>query len=216
MIVDAPVTAYLESLHDPDPVLARMEAHARRDDIPVVEPQTGQLLQVLAHAIGARRVLEIGTAIGVSTLYLARALPPDGVVVTFEIDRGRQEAARGYLAEGGVGDRVDLRLEPGIDGIARLASERPEPFDLAFLDAVKLEYGDYLSAALPLLRRGALVAVDNVLMGGAVAVGRADYQWSQEMVDRARAFNERLLSDAGLAATVLPVGDGVALAVKLG
>lgn len=187
-----------------------MEEHGRRDRIPIVGPETGQLLQALALARGARRVIEVGTAIGVSTLYMARALPAGGTLVSFEIDAGRHQAARGYLTRAGVLDRVDLRLQDAREGLGELSG----PFDMAFIDGVKIQYGDYFDALLPLLGRGAVVAVDNVLMGGAVAEGRSDGRWDQEQIDRARAFNERLLTHEELTATITPVGDGVLIAVR--
>ena len=111
VIVTEAVSRYLAELRsESDPVLAEMEAHGARDGIPIVVPETGALLHVLALASGARRVLEVGTAIGVSTLYLARALPDDGRVVSFEIDPERQAAARDYLERAGLLGRADLRL----------------------------------------------------------------------------------------------------------
>ena len=111
MIVTDAVAEYLAaSRSEPDELLAEMEEHGRRDGVPIVVPETGQLLHVLALASRARRVLEVGTAIGVSTLYLARALPADGVVVSFEIDERRHLAARDYLQRAGVLERADLRL----------------------------------------------------------------------------------------------------------
>src|ERR1700729_3667631 len=97
-----------------------MEAHGARDEIPIVEPQGGQLLHVLALARGARRIVEVGTAIGVSTLYMARALPSGGELVSFDIDPERQDAAREYLDRAGVGDRVDLRLQDAREGLREL------------------------------------------------------------------------------------------------
>jgi predicted O-methyltransferase YrrM len=212
VIVTDAVGRYVAELQEgTDPVLAEMEAHAARDRIPVVDPATGRLLEILCRAIGARRVVEIGTAIGVSTLYLARGLTAGGSVVSFEVDPERQAAARGYLARAGVADRVDLRLEPGLGGVRRLDGA----FDLAFLDAVKGEYEGYLDAVVPLLRPGGLVAVDNVLMGGTVAEGRGDDHWSDAHVATARAFNARLHGHPELLATLTPVGDGVALAVRV-
>jgi predicted O-methyltransferase YrrM len=212
VILTPAVEAYLEELLPAsDPLLAEMEAHGRRDRIPIVNRETGVLLGVLARSVQARRIVEIGTAIGVSTLHLARALPADGELVSFEVDAVRHAAAQGYLERAGLGDRVDLRLQPGLEGLAELSG----PFDLAFLDAVKLEYGDYLSAVLPLLRSGGLVVVDNLLMGGAVAEGRAGEDgWSQASIDHARAVNRRLVAGEGLTGTLLPVGDGVGVAVK--
>ncbi len=211
MIVTEAVDTYLARLrHEPDPVLAEMEAHAARDGIPIVVPETGTLLHVLARVRGARRVVEVGTAIGVSTLHLARALPPEGMIVSFEVDQARHAAARGYLDRAGALDRVDLRLEDARTGLRSLDG----PFDMAFIDGVKTQYGEYLELLLPLLGERAVLAVDNVLMGGTVAEGRSDGRWSDEQIAAARAFNERLLSLADFEGTLTPVGDGVLVAVR--
>jgi predicted O-methyltransferase YrrM len=206
VIVTDSVSRYIDRLRQPpDRVLARMEAHADRDQIPVVVPATGRLLEVLALARGARRALEIGTAIGVSTLYIARGLAEDGQVVSFEIDSERHAAAREYLEQAGVGDRVDLRLQDAREGLRSLEGE----FDFAFMDGVKAQYGEYFEAVLPLLAEGAVLVVDNVLMSGTVATENGS-----ERTSVARAFNERLLTHAELTATLTPVGDGVLIAVK--
>jgi predicted O-methyltransferase YrrM len=211
MIVTPAVREYLDATRPPaDPLLAELQAHGARDRIPILDAQSGALLHVLAHAIGARRIVEIGTAIGVSTLHLARALPADGELVSFEIDADRHGAARGYLARAGVEARVELRLQDARAGLAELTG----PFDLAFLDGVKAEYDEYLALVVPLLRPGGLVAVDNVLMSGTVAENRSDGHWTDEQIARARAFNERLLSHPQLIATITPVGDGIALAAR--
>lgn len=211
MIVTEAVTTYLADLRDaPDPILAEMEDQGAREGIPIVVPETGALLHVLALACGARRVLEVGTAIGVSTLYLARALPEGGTIVSFEIDPERQRAARDYLERAEVLDRADLRLQDAREGLASLEAS----FDLAFVDGVKSEYGQYFDGVLPLLRPGGLLLVDNVLMSGTVADGRSDGHWTEDQIERARAFNRRLLSESELVGTVTPVGDGVLVAVK--
>ena len=211
MIVTEAVDRYTESLRDePDPVLAEMERHAARDGIPIVVPQTGALLHVLALAVAARRIVEVGTAIGVSTLYLARALPPGGKILSFEVDEERHAAARSYLKRAGALDRADLRLQDAREGL----SDVGEQFDMAFIDGVKAQYGDYFDRLLPLLRDGGLLAVDNVLMGGTVAEGRGDGRWTEEHIRSARAFNQRLLRGGQLTGTVTPVGDGVLVAVK--
>ena len=211
MIVTDAVQEYLRgSRAEPDPVLRRMEEQGAREGIPIVFPGTGQLLHVLARACGARRVLEVGTAIGVSTLYLARALPDDGQVVSFEIDEARHQAARRYLEEAGVLDRADLRLKDAREGLRELDGE----FDMAFIDGVKAQYGDYFDALLPLVRSGGLLTVDNVLMSGSVATGEPDGRWSEEQIAGARAFNRRLLEHEQLTGTITPVGDGVLVAVK--
>jgi predicted O-methyltransferase YrrM len=209
MIVTDAVRQYFAGLRaDPDPVLEAMEEQGKREGIPIVVPETGALLHVLALACRARRVLEVGTAIGVSTLYLARALPEDGRVVSFEIDEQRHAAARDYLRRAGVSAQADLRLQDAREGLATLS----EPFDLAFIDGVKTQYGEYFDGVLPLLRSGGVLVVDNVLMGGTVAEGRSDGHWTEDQLAQAREFNRRLLSQ--LTATVTPVGDGVLVGVK--
>ncbi len=211
MIVTEAVSRYLASLRtSPDPLLAELEAQAAREGIPIVVPETGALLAVLARAAGARRIVEVGTAIGVSTLYLARALPADGEIVSFEIDERRHQAARAYLERAGVLARADLRLQDAREGLGHLDGS----FDMAFIDGVKAQYGDYFDSLLPLLRPGAVLAVDNVLMSGTVAEGRSDGHWTDEQIATARAFNERLLTGDQLTGTVTPVGDGVLIAVR--
>jgi caffeoyl-CoA O-methyltransferase len=196
----------------PDPMLAEMEAHAARDGIPVVVPETGELLQVLALASGAKRALEVGTAIGVSALYIARGLAAGGTIISFEIDPERHEAARAYLARAECGDRADLRLQDARAGIGSIDGT----FDFAFVDGFKTQYGDYFDELLPRLAPGAVLAVDNTLMSGAVAEGKGDGQWTDQQVSDARAFNERLLTHPELVGTLTPVGDGVLVAVKRG
>jgi caffeoyl-CoA O-methyltransferase len=212
MIVADAVEEYLDALRpDPDPILAEMEAQAEREGIPIVVPQTGALLSVLALARGARRIVEVGTAIGVSTLYMARALPDDGLIVSFEIDERRHRAARDYLERAGVVERADLRLQDAREGLESLS----EPFDMAFIDGVKAQYGDYFEALVPLLGPRAVLAVDNVLMSGTVATGRGDGNWGDAQIATARAFNERLLNDERFSGAVFPVGDGVLVAVRV-
>lgn len=211
MIVTPAVREYFDATRPPaDPLLAEMQAHGARERIPILDAQSGALLHMLARAIGARRIVEVGTAIGVSTLQLARALPPDGELVSFEIDRERHAAARAYLERDDPPARIDLRLQDARAGLAELDG----PFDLAFLDGVKAEYEEYLVRIVPLLRPGGLVAVDNVLMSGTVAENRSDGHWTDAQIATARAFNERLLRHPELVATIAPVGDGIALATK--
>jgi predicted O-methyltransferase YrrM len=212
VIVTDAVDGYLEGLRpDPDPILAEMEAHGRREGVPIVVPQTGELLHLLALIRGARRIVEVGTAIGVSTLYMARALPEGGVIVSFEIDERRHDAARGYLERAGVLDRADLRLQDARTGLESLSG----PFDMAFIDGVKTQYGDYFEALMPLLGSRAVLVVDNVLMSGRVAEGRGNEYWSDKQIAAARAFNERLLADERLNGMVFPVGDGLLLAIRV-
>jgi predicted O-methyltransferase YrrM len=212
MIVDDAVTGYLlESRRPPDAVLAEMEAHGEREGIPIVVPDTGAFLEALTAAAGARRVVEVGTAIGVSTLHIARALPPDGVIVSFEVDEARHRAAREYLERAGVSGRTDLRLRDAGEGLAELD---PGAWDMVFLDGLKGDYPRHLELSLPLLRRGGTILVDNTLLGGRVAGAAGPDHWSDDAVATMRRFNAGLLRRDDMAAALLPVGDGVLMAVK--
>ena len=211
VILTREVDEYLATLRRaPDEVLAEMEAEAQRDWVPVVPPETGELLGLLARMRGASRVVEIGTAIGVSTLYIARALPHGGQVVSFEIDPARYKAARDYLQRAGVLDRADLRLQDAREGLASLDG----PFDMAFIDAAKMQYGDYIELLLPLLAPRAVVAIDNMLMSGTVATGRSDGNWTESQIEMARALNARVLAMPEFEASLLPIGDGLLVAVR--
>jgi caffeoyl-CoA O-methyltransferase len=212
VIVTDAVSDYLRGLRPTsDPVLAAMEVHAARDGVPIVVPEAGELLHVLALGARPRRIVEVGTAIGVSTLYLARALPDDGVIVSFEVDPERHAAARDYLDRAGLLERADLRLQDAREGLRELAQGS---FEFAFLDGVKAQYGDYLEQVVPLLRAGGVLAIDNVLMSGTVAEGHSDGNWTDGQIEVMRAFTARVLADERLVGTVTPVGDGVLVAVR--
>ncbi|MGZ4198509.1 MAG: O-methyltransferase [Solirubrobacteraceae bacterium] len=211
VIVTEAVDSYLATLRsEPDEVLAEMEAQAEREWIPVVPPETGEFLALVARIRGASNVVEIGTAIGVSTLYLARALPADGRIVSFEIDPARHEAARDYLQRAGVLDRAELRLQDAREGLASVRG----PFDMAFVDAAKMQYGNYIDLLLPLLAPRAVVAIDNMLMSGTVATGRGDGNWTEDQIEMAQALNARVVGMPEFQASLLPVGDGLLVAVR--
>jgi predicted O-methyltransferase YrrM len=212
VIVTEAVNEYLGSLRPPaDAVLAEMQEQGRREGIPIVSPETGMLLHLLARGAGARRIVEVGTAIGVSTLYLARALEPGGTIVSFEVDAERHAAAREYLGRAGVAERAELHLRDAREGLKNLAEA--EPFDFAFIDGVKAQYGDYFDLLLPLLGSGAVLAIDNMLMSGTVAENRSDGHWGEDQIAGMRAFTRRVLGLEQLAGSVLPVGDGVLVGV---
>ena len=207
MINDPAVTDYLIGLEpEPDALLAEMRAHGDRDRIPIVEHVTGGLLETLATATGAKRAVEVGTAIGVSTLHLSRG---GAHVTSFEVDPERYEAAKEYLKRGGF--EPDLRLQDATEGLASL---EPGSFDLGFIDGPKAGYGTHLDQIVGLLRPGGLLLVDNVLMSGGAATGEPTDQWSEESVALIRDFNADLKARDDLRATFLAVGDGVALAVR--
>jgi predicted O-methyltransferase YrrM len=211
MIVTDAVRSYLEQTRpEPDALLAEMRERGTRDSVPILDAQAATLLQVLARAVRARRIVEVGTAIGVSTLHLARALPDDGELISFEIDPERHTQALSYVARARLSARVDLRLQDAAEGLLELEG----PFDLAFLDGLKAEYAGHLDLIVPLMRPGGLLAVDNVLMSGAVAEGRPIDGWSGDRVATARTFNDHFLGHPDLDGLITPVGDGIALAVR--
>lgn len=204
------VDGYLRSLRpERDGAMAEMEALAQRDSVPIVAWETGRLLASLCRATDPR-VLEVGTAIGYSALHMAQQLS-EGSIVTLEYDNTRIASARELLDRAGVGDRVEI-----VEGDARETIPTLQaPFDLIFLDATKGEYRDYLRLAEPLASNRALLLIDNVLMSGEVALAHGtDTGWGDESLAAARALNAELLAGTDWLGSVLPVGDGVALATR--
>jgi predicted O-methyltransferase YrrM len=182
-----------------------------------VSPSQGKLLNLLARVLGARAILEIGTLGGYSTIWLARALPADGRLVTLEIDATHAEVARANIAHAGLSQRVQLRLGPALDTLAQLAAERAGPFDLTFIDADKPNIPAYFKWALQLSRPGSLIVVDNVVRDGAV-IEAASLDASVQGV---RRLNELMASEPRVSATTIQtVGakgyDGFALALVTG
>lgn len=153
-----------------DPALDGALRHNADAGLPAIDvsPAQGKLLHLLARMCGARRILEIGTLGGYSTIWLARAVPETGRVVTLELDPRHAEVARTNVAAAGLATRVDLRVGPALDSLARLRDEAPEPFDLVFIDADKPNNENYLTAALALSRPGTVIVCDNVIRDGAV------------------------------------------------
>jgi predicted O-methyltransferase YrrM len=199
---------YLERLLPPrDALLAEMEEHARRDGIPIADPEVGRFLEVVARAKGARRIVEVGPAIGYGAMRLARGAP-EARVVTIDRDPAMLAAARGYLERGGVLDRVELVAGEALEAIADLQP----PFDLVWVDAAKADYRRYLDRLLPLVVVGGLLVFDNVLWKGRVAEPPDE---DDAAADHLRTFNAYLMMHPQLTATVVPLGDGVALATKL-
>jgi predicted O-methyltransferase YrrM len=198
--------AYLDRLLPPrDPLLAEMEALAGRD-VPISDPEVGRLLSILARARASRRILEVGTAIGYGTLCLARGAP-EARVLTIDSDPERLETARRFLERAGVLERVELLQGAALDVIPRIDG----PFDLVYLDAVKTEYRRYLDLLLPKMAIGGLVVADNLLWKGLVASPPDE---PDRDADALRAFDGYLMIHPQLEAVVLPLGDGVGLAVK--
>jgi predicted O-methyltransferase YrrM len=209
-ILDERVENYIHSLRpDRSPVMAEMEAVAERDGVPIVNWETGRFLAALGRAMDPV-VLEVGTAIGYSTLHIAEQLV-DGRVITLELDASRAQQARSFWERAGVADRIEL-----IEGDARSTIEDVEgPIDLLFVDAAKEQYGGYIEAAEPKLSERAVLVVDNMLMSGEVALpSDVETLWRAEALASARALNAGLLGSEKWLACVLPVGDGIAFGVR--
>jgi len=194
-------------------------ARSREVGLPAIEvsPAQGAFLGILARATRARRILEIGTLGGYSTIFLARDLPVDGRVVTLEREPKHAAVARENFAAAGLADRVEVLEGSALASLARLRSEGADPFDLVFVDADKADYPDYLAAVLPLCRPGTLIVADNVVRKGAVV----DASDPDPRVVGARRFLDDVARDPRLRGTVLQtVGrkghDGMAIVVVLG
>jgi predicted O-methyltransferase YrrM len=179
-----------------------------------VSPPQGKLLMLLAKALGARNILEIGTLGGYSTIWLARALPPDGRLITLEFEPKHAEVARANIARAGFANSVEVRLGAAIETLPKLASEAVGPFDFIFIDADKPSYSEYLDWSLKLSRPGTLIVADNVVRDGAVV----DASSTDALVQGIRRFNEKLAAELRVSATALQtVGvkgyDGFAMAL---
>lgn len=200
-----------------DEVLVRAREASARTTAPNIEvsPALGSLLHLLARMSGARRVLEFGTLAGYSTTWLARAVGPEGCVVTLELEPRNAAVARETFEHAGVADRVDVVVGPALVSAHRLVEAGVEPFDLVFIDADKPNNPHYLDAALRLTRPGAVIVVDNVVRGGAVV----DAGSEDPNVHGVRAVTEAIAATPELDATALQtVGvkgwDGIIVAVR--
>lgn len=212
-ILDDGVRAYLHGLRpERSATMAEMEAVAERDGVPIVHWEAGRFLASLCRALDPA-VLEVGTAIGYSTLHMAEQLH-GGRVTTLERDPDRARQARDFLERAGVADRVEIVEGDAIETIGTLDG----PFDLLFVDAAKDEYRRYIELAEPLLADRALLVVDNLLMGGEVALSGAggDTFWRPEALAAARELNTELLSSERWVGSVLAVGDGIGFAARAG
>ena len=194
-----------------DDVLSALREEADRTGLPpiAISPDEGRLLQVLLQAVGARRVLEVGTLGGYSAIWMARALPPDGSLLSIEIDPARAEFARRYIRRAGEDRKVEIRVGRALEVLPSLDGER---FDVAFLDADKEPLPTYLEWAIRLVRPGGLVIADNALWSGKVADPGNDEPETRAV----REFNRRFASDPRIAGIVVPVRDGVAIGVVRG
>ena len=190
-----------------DALLAEMEAYAAEHRVPIADREVALFLEITARAINAKRILEIGLAIGYSVVHLVRGMAEGGLMVTIDPNDEMIRAAEGYLERAGLRNRVRIERGKALDVIPHLT----DTFDLLFIDAMKDEYVEYLEQALPKLRTGGVVIVDNLLWGGRVA---SDAEPDRD-TSALRKFNEHFMGHPQLRAVILSVGDGLGYAVKL-
>ena len=213
----ATVDRYVEGLFiGTDAALEAAVADSQAAGLPAIQvsPVQGCLLHLLALLVRARRILEIGTLGGYSTIWLARALPDDGHLISLESQPRHAEVARANIARAGLAERVEIRIGRALDTLAALAATGPAPFDMVFIDADKDAYLDYLQWALRLTRSGSLIVADNVVRRGVIPVAGEDGARALGI----QRFNAALAAEPRVTATILPlVGskgfDGMALAV---
>jgi predicted O-methyltransferase YrrM len=171
-----------------------------------IGPDQGALLQILVRILGAKRCIEVGTFTGYSALAVALTLPRDGKIICCDVNAEWTAIGRRYWKKAGVERKIDLRLGPALDTLKALKGK----FDFAFIDADKPNYWQYYERCLKLLRKGALIAVDNTLWGGSVI----DPAKQDENTRALREFNRRLYRDRRVEIALVPIGDGLTLAVK--
>jgi caffeoyl-CoA O-methyltransferase len=206
-ITTAPVDEYLYSLLPArDEVLSEMEALAIERRIPIVGPAVARILYQLATMVQAKTVFELGSAIGYSTIWWARAVGENGRVVYTDSDRNNSEQARRYFERAGVRKQVAIRTGDALE----LLSEEKQEFDIIFNDVDKDDYPRVFKLALPRLRKGGLFVTDNVLWSGKVTQESP----SEATTKAIKEFNRLLYGSPDLFTTILPIRDGVAVAVK--
>ena len=211
-IVPDPVERYLSGLNRAtDSVLADIARDGEAQDLPLVDAEVGALLRVLAMSVGARRILEIGTCIGYSGIWLARALPADGILITMEKDQQRAAIAKANFERAGVGDKVSIMVGDAALKIVKVAG----PFDLVFQDGHKPLYNTLLDPLVKLLRPGGLLVTDNVLWDGEVVSGFLDKPRRNDEDTKAIAeYNERITTHPQLLTSIVPLRDGVAISIR--
>ncbi len=202
---------YLRRLHrNPSPLLLELEQMGHADDVPIVARDTGRLLSTLVHAMQANRILEIGTAYGYSTLWMALAMPPAGKLWTIDPDTERTSVALDFLERANKADSVNVMNQPALEVLPTFPVRN---LDIVFIDAIKTEYEEYLELTVPLLKRSGLVVVDNLLWDGKSSAEPTSHD---SAATRAiRDFNRTFLNHPQLDATIVPIGDGVGIGSRI-
>ena len=192
-----------------DVLIAEMEQYADENSVPIADREVALFLEITARAMRARRILEIGMAIGYSAVNFARAMEAGGLVVTIEPDDEMIKRASGFLSRARVSERVRIERGRALEVMPHLT----ETFDLIFIDAVKEEYEKYLDSSVPLLRNGGVIIADNVLWKGQVA-GEVREPKQKASTEALRRFNEKFMRHPQLRSVIVPIGDGLAYGVK--
>ena len=194
-------------------ILKKLRAETAKHPMAVMQisPDQGQFMSLLVQLLGAKKTLDIGVFTGYSSLVVALALPTDGKVVACDIDETYTAIARRYWQAAGVADKIELHIAPALETLDRLiAAGEAGSFDFVFIDADKRNYSNYYERALELIRPGGLIAIDNVLWSGRVA----DLQDTDKRTVAIREFNQKLYQDRRVKISMLPVADGLTLALK--
>ena len=210
-IVPDAVEQYLAGLnHAADPVLQEIATKGAERKLPLVDAEVGVLLRVLALAVNAAKILEVGTAVGYSGIWLAGALPPTGMLMTLELDPERAREARENFARAGLADRTSVIVGDAERMIAKVAG----PFDVVFQDGAKRLYTPLLDRIVSLLRPGGLLITDNVLWNGRVVPGFSSDDRNDEETRAIAEYNHRLSTHPELMTATVPLRDGVSISIK--
>jgi predicted O-methyltransferase YrrM len=200
------------SLREPE-LLAQLRQETAQHPMAQMQiaPEQGQFMALLVQLMGAKKTLEVGVFTGYSSLVVALALPADGKVIACDVSEEYTAIARRYWQAAGVADKIELRIGPAVDTLDQLlAVGESETFDFAFIDADKSNYWNYYERSLQLVRPGGLIAIDNVLWSGRVA----DPQVQDNRTESIRAFNAKLHQDERITLSLVPIADGLTLALK--
>ena len=189
----------------------RQETNNHPQAIMQISPEQSQFMALLVQLVGAKKTLEVGVFTGYSSLSVALALPPDGKIIACDVSEEYTAIARRYWQKAGVADKIDLRIAPALETLDRLLADgQAQTFDFAFIDADKVNYEGYYERSLQLVRPGGLIAIDNVLWGGKVA----DSQFQNSSTLAIRALNQKLHHDERIILSLVPIADGLTLALK--
>ena len=211
-IIRSEQAGYLSGLLPPrDSLLSEMEAYSAENHVPSSDPEVALFLAITARAMKARRALEVGTAIGYGAIVMARAMGADTKVTTIDPSEERIATARSFIARAQLTSQIEIVKGKALDMIPKL-----DPgFDLAYIDAVKEEYTDYLNVIVPKLRMGGVIVADNVLWKGQVASGKLLSPEQESSTNALRDFNQVFTTHPQLNSIILPLGDGLAYGIKI-